>query len=160
MLIGMHGVGRCHVPSDNAHESWHGFTCAVCSINPAEEEWVRALHRASREQEVAHQSRDLVFYQSQSGKMSTLLQATWLSHGFLCVIFDHVASLQYMRPVLAEKDRLRMRATLYRDSDEYQGNSLRLLLLILRQLTYLVRDGYGLRGSSAKVPFIGVRVSH
>jgi hypothetical protein len=92
--------------------------------------------------------------------MSTLLQATWLSRGFVCVIFDHAASLQYMRPVLAEKDRLRMRATLYRDSDEYQGNSLRLLLMILRQLTYLVRDGYGLRRSSAKVTCNGVRVSH
>lgn len=35
-----------------------------------------------------------------------------------------------------------MRATLYRDSDEYQGQSLRLLMMILRQLTYLIREGY------------------
>ena len=73
----------------------------------AEQLKVRGMHARSRADELTHQSRDPL-----------------------------------MRPVLVEKDRLRMRAVLYRDGDEYPGAALRLLLIIMRQLTRLIVDGY------------------
>ncbi|KNC77051.1 hypothetical protein SARC_10477 [Sphaeroforma arctica JP610] len=57
-----------------------------------------------------------------------------------------------MRPLMVEKDFLRLRAVLYRDFDDYIANAQRLVLIVLRFVTRLVLDRYmhllGVQGSS------------
>eukprot|EP01134_Creolimax_fragrantissima_P002008 CFRG2008T1 len=49
---------------------------------------------------------------------------------------------ELMRPLIAEKDKLRLRAVLYRDVDGYPTNAHRLLLIVLRFITRLVLGRY------------------